>query len=412
MEATLLIETTRNCGQTPRVLLLLEELAVPYELELRAPGHFLARYGRPGPRLLAHDTILFEGGAMLRHCARTLADGRLMPRSSRDLTRVDSWLDCSSALGLMTAALLREEQEHGAERRPQRIAEERVRLAAIVKGVERALEDSDGDWLLGEFGLADCAMAGLRRLACFLDFGAWPRVAAYCRRLEQRPALMRVHARLASAPVLATADEVLDFWFGPPATTEAEVMAKAQRWFAGGKALDREVGERFGETIEAALAGRLDGWAATPRGRLALVIVLDQLTRNAFRGEPRVYAGDSRAQTLATEAFDAHLDESLSAVERLFLSMPLLHAEDIGLQRRSRELARSIATRAPALYAKGIAMHLEQADKYLGVVTRFGRFPHRNATLGRKSTPEEEAFLIDWPAKAAPMGAPAHEHSS
>jgi uncharacterized protein (DUF924 family)/glutathione S-transferase len=409
---TLFVESTRNCGQTPRLLLLLEELAAPYELRLRADGHFLKTYGRPGPRLVDGDLTLFEASTMLRHCARTRSQGRLIPHAARELTRIDAWLDCSALLGLTVAALMREEAEQGAERRPQRIAEERVRIAAIVATVERALEDSDGDWLLGDFGLADCGMVMLPRIAHFMDFAAWPRVRAYCERLQRRPAVGRARAKLALEPALASSEEVLEFWFGCAAATEADVMAKAKRWFNGGEILDTEVKARFGETIEAALAGKLDDWATTPRGRLALVILLDQLTRNAFRGDARTYAGDTKAQRLATEALETGLDAPLSTIERAFLSMPLLHAEDVGLQRRSLELAQRIAASAPPLHAKGSAMHLEQAEKYLAVVTRFGRFPHRNAILGRRSTPEEQAFLVDWAERAPPQGARAHAHSS
>jgi uncharacterized protein (DUF924 family)/glutathione S-transferase len=390
----------------------LEELATPYELRLREDGYFLATYGRPGPRLADGDLTLVEGATMLRHCARTRSDGRLLARSPRELSRVDSWVDCAALLGLTVRSLLREEQEQGAERRPRRIAEERLRIAAVVTTVERALEASDGDWLLGDFGLADCAMASLPKLARFMDLAAWPRVVAYCARLEQRPAVARARALLTPKPTLTSPEAVLEFWFGAPATSEPEMMAKAQRWFNGGEALDREVRARFGDTVEAALAGKLDAWASTARGRLALVIVLDQLTRNALRGQARTFSGDSKAQKLATEAFDSGLDQTLTTLERMFLSMPLLHAEDAALQRRSAELARHIAASAPALYAKGFAMHVEQADKYLAVVTRFGRFPHRNAVLGRASTPEEETFLLDWALKAAPSGAPRHVHSS
>lgn len=413
MEATtLFVESTRNCGQTPRLLLLLEELGAPYELRLRADGHFLETYGRPGPRLVDGDLTLFESSTMLRHCARTRSHGRLIPQAARELTRVDAWLDCSALLGLTVAALMCEEQAQGIERRPQRIVEERAKIAAIVATVERALEDSDGDWLLGEFGLADCGMAVLPRIARFMDFAAWPRVRAYCERLQRRPATGRARAKLALEPALASSDEVLEFWFGSAAVNEADVMAKAKRWFAGGETMDSEVKTRFGETVEAALAGKLDDWASTPRGRLALVIVLDQLTRNAFRGQPRAYTGDTKAQRLAMDAFETGLDAALSTVEQAFLSMPLLHAEDAGLQQRSLELAQRIAASAPPLHIKGSAMHLEQAEKYLAVVTRFGRFPHRNAILGRRSTPEEQAFLVDWAERAPPQGGLAHAHSS
>jgi len=199
---------------------------------------------------------------------------------------------------------------------------------------------------------------------------------------------------------------VLEFWFGVPAVTEADLMTKGRRWFAGGAPMDTEVKARFGETVKAAIAGELDPWTSTPRGRLALVLLLDQLTRHAFRGDPRAFAGDVKAQRLATEAFDTGADRTLSVLERLFMTMPLLHAEDPKLLERAVGLARRIAAEAPPLFAKPCAMHLEQADKYLRVVTRFGRFPHRNAVLGRVSTPEEEAFLVDWAEVAPPAGAP------
>jgi uncharacterized protein (DUF924 family)/glutathione S-transferase len=398
------IESTHCCGQTPRLLLLLEEIGAPYELTLRPDGHFLATYGRPGPRLVDEDVTLFESATMLRHCARTRGDGRLVPTSARELTRVDAWLELSGYIGLTVVALMREEREPGAERRPARIAEERAKLSAMLDTIERALKDSDGDWLLGDFGLADCAMASLPRLSRMVDFGKWPRVRAYCERLALRPAAGRVQARL--APTSATPEQVLEFWFGRPAETEAEVMAQARRWFAGGVAMDADVKARFGETVEAALAGKLDSWATSPRGRLALVIVLDQLPRNAFRGDRRAFAGDEKARKLAVEAFESGADETLSPLERMFLSMPLLHAENAALLWQGCEIARRIAAGAPPLFAELCCMHVEQSEKYFRVIQRFGRFPHRNATLGRVATPEEEAFLVDWADKAPPAGAP------
>ena len=205
---------------------------------------------------------------------------------------------------------------------------------------------------------------------------------------------------------VATPEDVLQFWFEPPAAGPANLMAKIQRWFRGGPAMDREVIDRFAPTVEAALAGALDGWADTPRGRLALVIVLDQFTRNLFRNDPRTYAGDERAQALALEAFDRALDTDLSHEERLFLSMPLLHSEDIAHQRRLGEIAREIQRTAPPELAQMCAMHVEQSDKYTGLIERFGRFPHRNGILGRPSTPEEQELLATWDQKGPPSGAP------
>jgi uncharacterized protein (DUF924 family) len=181
-------------------------------------------------------------------------------------------------------------------------------------------------------------------------------------------------------------------------------MASVRRWFAGGADLDREIAGRFGATLEAALAGSLDSWAATPRGRLALVIVLDQFSRSALRDRARMYAGDARAQRLALEAFDAGLDRGLDYRERLFLSMPLLHSEDAALHERLADIAASLAADAPAVYAPMLAMHAEQVAKYREVIRRFGRFPHRNALLGRVSSAEELEFLEDWESRAAPGG--------
>jgi glutathione S-transferase len=190
----LLIESTRACGQTPQLLVLLEELAAPFELIFRPDGYFFATYGLPGPRLVDGDLTLFLVPAMLRHCARTRAEGRLQPRTARELARVDTWLELSTHLGLTAWALAREEREPVEARRPGRIEEERHKLSGMLQLIERALDDSDGDWLLGDFGLADCALAGLPRLAQALDFGAWPRVRAYCERLLLRPSLGRVRA--------------------------------------------------------------------------------------------------------------------------------------------------------------------------------------------------------------------------
>ena len=133
--------------------------------------------------------------------------------------------------------------------------------------------------------------------------------------------------------------------------------------------------------------------------------MLDQFTRNSFRENPRAFAGDPRAQKLALEALDAQLDRELGFVERIFLKVPLAHAEDLALQERSvvetEELTGEIADWQRPFFARGT----EQARKYRDVIARFGRFPHRNAALGRTSTPEEEAFLVDWKERQAPSAA-------
>ena len=203
---------------------------------------------------------------------------------------------------------------------------------------------------------------------------------------------------------MPTANDVLDYWFGEPARTEPELMQKISRWFTGGPALDREVNERFGDAIDDAIAGQLDDWAGAPRSRLALVILLDQLTRNRFRDDPKMYSGDSKAQQLALRSFEDGTADKLELVERLFLAMPLLHAEDLAMQQRAGEIGVALRQDAPPLYEKMLAMHREQTGKYTDVIRRFGRFPHRNAILGRESTPEEIEFLRDWADRAPPRG--------
>jgi uncharacterized protein (DUF924 family) len=205
---------------------------------------------------------------------------------------------------------------------------------------------------------------------------------------------------------MITPRDVLAYWFEPAATTEQELMEQIRRWFMGGPALDAEITRRFGAAVEAAVDGGLEDWMATPDGRLALVILLDQLTRNVFRDQPRMYAGDARAQRIAVASLSDGTAETLGYVERVFMTMPLLHAEDLELQDRLASLVDALAAEAPPLYRKMAAMHSEQSTKFRAVIARFGRFPHRNALHGRATTDEEAAFLVDWHQKGPPKDAP------
>ncbi|HXU99464.1 MAG TPA: DUF924 family protein [Caulobacteraceae bacterium] len=167
---------------------------------------------------------------------------------------------------------------------------------------------------------------------------------------------------------------VLEFWFGE---------LKPRQWFAGEAALDEQVRVRFGGQVEAALDGGLEDWAASPRGRLALILLLDQFPRHVFRGAPRAFAGAARAQALTSEGIAEGMDTSLSKAERNFFYIPLTHAEDAGLQALGVEKIADL----------GDEMALGIARRYRATIERFGRFPHRNAVLGRVSSPQEEAFL-------------------
>jgi len=200
-------------------------------------------------------------------------------------------------------------------------------------------------------------------------------------------------------------DDVLGFWFGEPATTTEEYGRKIRRWYMGGAALDAEIRDRFGALVERAFAGELDDWTQTARGRLALILLLDQFPRSIYRNDPKSYAGDARAQAIAVQAFDRGIDRELSVEERQFLIMPLTHAENLALQERSAAAMAALVAEAADFQKQPLSLGVEQTRKYRDLIARFGRFPHRNAVLGRQTTPEEQAFLVDWEAKMRPSGA-------
>jgi uncharacterized protein (DUF924 family) len=207
---------------------------------------------------------------------------------------------------------------------------------------------------------------------------------------------------------VAAPQEVLAFWFGAPIGSEQDALARVRRWFQGGPAFDEQVRARFPGTIEAALRGDLDAWSGEVSGRLALILVLDQMTRNVFRGTTRAWSGDARALALATEALDAGLDAELPFEQRIFLGMPLHHAENVLAQERAHTRALALRPLAPPELRRVAETHVEQAAKYLDVIARFGRFPFRNAVLGRVTTPEEASFLASFVAAPAAVSLPAN----
>ncbi len=180
------------------------------------------------------------------------------------------------------------------------------------------------------------------------------------------------------------ANEILRFWFGEPGS--ADYLHPRDLWFTKSDATDRLIAERFGPVVERALLGQHDDWAATTRGALALVVALDQFTRNIFRGTPRAFAGDPRALALATRLVDTARDLTLTPVERWFVYMPFEHSERLIDQHESVRLFERLA-------ADGMDGPLDWARRHYDVIAQFGRFPHRNAILGRSSTPAEMEFL-------------------
>lgn len=184
----------------------------------------------------------------------------------------------------------------------------------------------------------------------------------------------------------STARQVLDFWFG---SADAPDHGRARAaWFRKDAQFDRRIVEQFGSLIETALAGGLEHWQREPGSALAQILVLDQFTRNAFRDQPRAFAGDAAALAAARAMLAAGQDGDLLPVQRAFVYLPFEHAEDIAAQAQSVRLFTDLAAAAPEL-----ADMLDYAQRHHAVIARFGRFPHRNALLGRQSSAEELAFL-------------------
>lgn len=179
---------------------------------------------------------------------------------------------------------------------------------------------------------------------------------------------------------------LLGFWFG----SEDKVD---ERWFKRSDAFDRAITRRFGTAVRAALAGRLDGWSAHTDGALALILLLDQFTRNMHRGTPQAFAGDARALALALQLVASGEHLQLPPLQRWFAYMPLEHAEDAALQQQCVRLFEALAGNAGP-HRAALTGALDYARRHRDVVARFGRFPHRNAILGRASSAEEKAFLL------------------
>jgi uncharacterized protein (DUF924 family) len=179
-------------------------------------------------------------------------------------------------------------------------------------------------------------------------------------------------------------DEILDFWFAPRGS--AEHGRTRELWFRKDAAVDQSIRARFSAAVETALAGGFGEWA-TPRGALARVLLLDQFTRNIYRQTPRAFAGDILALGISRTALANRDDQVLIPVERWFLYMPFVHAEDPPAQETSLELFARLRDET------GLSEPLMWAERHAAVIQRFGRYPHRNAILGRESTAEEIEYL-------------------
>jgi len=199
------------------------------------------------------------------------------------------------------------------------------------------------------------------------------------------------------------AGELRRFWFGSLPLNAPRLAERMQFWFGGEESgparrqRDEMLRARFEPLVIEAAAGRLACWAASPRRRLALILLLDQLPRNLYRGTPRAFATDGEALALALSGIQSGADAALDPAERLFFYMPLQHAESAEAQEESVAAYRRLLAEAPDALRPGFAGALQYAEAHRDIIHRFGRFPHRNRILGRPSTPEEEVYLTKNP---------------
>ena len=194
---------------------------------------------------------------------------------------------------------------------------------------------------------------------------------------------MRTHRDAAAATANSAANEIFAFWFGEG----ADHGKRREQWFKKDVAFDEEIRRRFLATYELAAAGELARWKDDARLCLALIVVLDQFPRNMFRGSPRAFAADALAREATLGALASGFDAALKPVERQFIYLPLEHSESLPDQQHCLQLMRALSA-----FAETAELHI-WAEKHLTIVRRFGRFPHRNAALGRESTKEERQFL-------------------
>lgn len=188
---------------------------------------------------------------------------------------------------------------------------------------------------------------------------------------------------------------VLEYWFGDLKKGEIPPDGVIARWWGKDQKTDDYIRENFGRDLEEAARGGLNRWEETPRGTLALIIVLDQFSRNIYRDDPRAFAQDGRALETAVTGIAKGFDRGLHPAMKVFFYMPFMHSEDLAMQERSLELFRGLENEFSSVpgISEMLSGNRDFAERHYEIVKRFGRYPHRNRILGRESTPEEIEFL-------------------
>lgn len=188
-------------------------------------------------------------------------------------------------------------------------------------------------------------------------------------------------------------ETILTFWFKEAELSAPQIDRRMDIWFGEDPVFDHEIKKEFADDVEAASEGQLDHWAHQSRGRLALILLLDQFRRNIHRNTAKAFAKDKAALKLCVEGAMDKKDRGLSAIERVFFYMPLQHAESRKVQAKSVELYNKLAAAVTPTYRETFSTIAQFAELHRDIIEQFGRFPHRNKLLGRKNTPEEDEYL-------------------
>ena len=188
-------------------------------------------------------------------------------------------------------------------------------------------------------------------------------------------------------------ERILSFWFKEHELTAPQIDGRMDTWFGEDPDFDQEIEQTFSHDVEDASRGAIDYWAHQPRGRLALIILLDQFRRNLYRGSAEAFAKDKVALKLCVEGAMQKKDKGLTPIQRVFFYMPLQHAESRKVQSKSVEIYQRLAKAVSPTYRETFETVANFAELHHDIIQQFGRFPHRNQLLNRKNTPEEEGYL-------------------
>lgn len=187
---------------------------------------------------------------------------------------------------------------------------------------------------------------------------------------------------------------ILDYWFGENVNSADNIATDKQKlWFTGGQEIDREITHLFANALDEAKKGTYVAWENTALSRLALIILLDQFSRNIYRNTKGMYGSDAQSLQLCLTGLEKKMDEELLPIHRQFFYMPLQHAEDLKLQQKSVQMYKKIREDAPEITKDYFSKAVNSATRHCEIIQMFGRFPHRNKILQRESTKEEQEFL-------------------